>query len=236
MFRRLLDVIAIIFAMIAGLFLVGATITATNIDAVIDPIIGVILALMAAGVSLAIFYIARGKTPWSLFKFLKIRQYEKNVEACIRALLADISTNSSNPSMFKGIKTRYAENWGDIIKENFELKNSPELTALIVSVIFLQDMLYNDITYEQKEEIQKCIIDKIYDDDIRPHILFIMEFLVMLSHSWIKKEIKEDHYFLAIRDLHRAIFEGDDAHLDETEQYLVDGANRLKSRIRPKAA
>jgi len=167
-----------------------------------------------------------------LFGLSRKERYERKVEVALIALLADFVKDTDNISLLKGIKEIYSEHWDGVIEEGIELKNSPELTALMICVIFYQDMLRNHCSKNDIEYIRKCIIEDINDSDDEPSIVFKMKMTVLLANGWAGKEITQDQCALAIRDIHRAIFDGDDEYLDDTVTYLIEGVNRIKAQVR----
>lgn len=126
----------------------------------------------------------------------------------------------------------YAEHWSNIVEEGAQLGTPAELTALIIAVLFYQDMIINKASDEDLETKRKCILEKIYDDEIRPVIMFKIELTTLIAGSWADYEIDGDKFTRAIRDIHRAIFDGDDEHLDDTVQYFINGANRIRAQVK----
>ena len=167
-----------------------------------------------------------------MFGLSKKERYEGKVEGALIALLADFGNDADNTNLLKKIKKIYSEHWDGIICEGIELKQSPELTALMICVIFYQDMLRNHISEKDICNIRKYIIENINVSEDEPTIIFKMKMTALLANSWAGNEITEDNFVLAIRDIHRAIFDGDDEYLEDTMTYLIEGANQIKAQMR----
>ena len=162
----------------------------------------------------------------NVFGFSKKERYEREVEVSLHALFGDISGMPDKGFVAPKIKQLYEDHWDGVIKEGVELGNSPELTAFILAVIFYQDMINNQSTANDIKTIRKFILENNYDDEARPVIMFKIEFTIMVAVGWVD----EDKFVLALRDIHRAIFDGDDEHLEETIAYFIDGGNRIRDR------
>lgn len=167
-----------------------------------------------------------------MFGFSKKERYEQNVEVSLHSLFGDIGDTPKEDMIAPKIKQMYQEHWDGVIEEGIELSNPPELTASVLAVIFYQDMLNNHSTPEDVNLIRQCILENNYDDEVRPAIMFKIELFNVMAGGWAGKEIDEDWYVLGLRDIHRAIFDGDDEHLNETMNYFINGATRLKEQYK----
>ena len=164
--------------------------------------------------------------------FSKKERYEQEVEESLHALFGDISGMPDEGFVAPKIKQLYADHWDGVIKEMVELGNSPELTAFVLAVIFFQDMINNHLTADDIETIRKVILEKNHDPEARPLIMFKIELTTIVAGSWVDKELDGDKFCLGLRDIHRAIFDGDDEHLEETIAYFIDGGNRIRDQLK----
>ena len=167
-----------------------------------------------------------------MFGFSKKERYEREVVASLHALFGDISGMPDEGFIAPKIKQLYEDNWDGVIKEGVELGNSPELTAFALAVILYQDMINNHLTPYDIETIRKVILEKNYDAEERPFIMFKIEFTIMVAGSWVDKELDGDKFCLGLRDIHKAIFDGDDEYVEETFAYFIDGGNRIRDQLK----
>ncbi len=167
-----------------------------------------------------------------MFEFSKKERYEREVEESLHALFGDISGMPDEGFVAPKIKRLYEDHWDGVIKEGVELGNSPELTAFILAVIFYQDMINNHSTADDIETIRKFILEKNYDDEARPPIMFKIEFTTMVAGNWFDEELLGDNFFFGLRDIHRAIFDGDDEHVEETIAYFIDRGIALGDQLK----
>ena len=168
-----------------------------------------------------------------MFGFFKKERYERKVEVLFHALFGDISGMPDEDFVAPKIRQLYEDHWDGVIKEGFELGNSAELTAFIVAVIFYQDIINNHLTADEIETIRKFILEKNYDDEARPVIMSTIEWTTIVAGGWSDEELDEDKFSLGLRDIHRAIFDGDDEHLEETITYFIDAGNRIRDQNHP---
>ncbi len=164
--------------------------------------------------------------------FSKKERYEQEVEESLHALFGDISGMPDEGFVAPKIKQLYEDHWDGVIKEGVELGNSPELTAFVLAVIFYEDMINNHSTADDIETIRKFILEKNYDDEARPLIMFKIEFTSMVAGNWFDEELLGDTFFLGLREIHRAIFDGDDEHVEETIAYFIDRGNRIRDQLK----
>ena len=99
-------------------------------------------------------------------------------------------------------------------------------------MIFYQDMIKNQATDDDLTAMRRCILGNLYDDEERPAIIFKIELTTLVANGWTNSEIDGDKFVLALRDIHRAIFDGNDDHLNDTVAYFIDGANRIKAQVK----
>ncbi len=158
--------------------------------------------------------------------FSKKERYEREVVVSLHALFADIGDLPKEGFVAPKIKQWWEDRWDGMIKEEFESGKSPELTAFILAVIFYQDMINNYLTADDIETIRKFILENNYDDEARPVIMFKIEFTTTVAGGWVDLDL----LVLGLRDIHRAIFDGDDEHLEETITYFIDGGIRIRDQ------
>ncbi len=53
-----------------------------------------------------------------------------------------------------------------------------------------------------------------------------------MAGSWVDKELDGDKFCLGLRDIHRAIFDGDDENVEETIAYFNEGGNRIRDQLK----
>ncbi len=164
--------------------------------------------------------------------FSKKERYEREVEESLHALFGDISGMPDEGFVAPKIKQLYEDHWDGVIKEGVELGNSPELTAFVLAVTFYEDMINNHSTADDIETIRKFIHEKNYDDEARPLIMFKIEFTSRVAGNWFDEELLGDTFFLGLREIHRAIFDGDDEHVEETIAYFIDRGNRIRDQLK----
>ncbi len=164
--------------------------------------------------------------------FSKKERYEQEVEESLHALFGDISGMPDEGFVAPKIKQLYEDHWDGVIKEGVELGNSPKLTAFVLAVIFYEDMINNHSTADDIETIRKFILEKNYDDEARPLIMFKIEFTTMVAGSWFDEKSEGEKFFLGLREIHRAIFDGDDEHVEETIAYFIDRGNRIRDQLK----
>ena len=167
-----------------------------------------------------------------MFGSSKKERYEWEVEESLHALFGDISGMPDEGFVAPKIKQLYEDHWDGVIKEGVELGNSPELTAFVLAVIFYEDMINNHSTADDIETIRKFIHEKNYDDEARPLIMFKIEFTSRVAGNWFDEELLGDTFFLGLREIHRAIFDGDDEHVEETIAYFIDRGNRIRDQLK----
>lgn len=167
-----------------------------------------------------------------MFGLSKRERYEKDVIVSLHALFGDITGVKREQMIAPKLKDLYRAHWDGVIEEAIALNNAPELTALVLAVIFYQDMIKNQASEDDLATMRRCILENRYDDEKRPAIMFKIEFTTMVANGWTSREIDGDKFALALRDVHRAIFDGDDEHLNDTITYFIEGANRIKARVK----
>jgi len=145
----------------------------------------------------------------------------------LRILFGDVDGVSDDQMIAPKLGQLYESHWAGIVNEGIASGISAETAALVLAVTFYQDTIKNQATTEDVETIRRCILDKDHDDNHRPAIMFRMELSMAVANGWAGKKIGRDHFALALRDLHRAIFDGNDDHLDDTATYLIEGGDRL---------
>ena len=105
----------------------------------------------------------------------------------------------------------------------------PELAALILVVHFYEDMINNYCSSEDMETIKNSILEDTHDFENQPLLLFKITFTCLIARSWFQDEIiGRDAWGVAMRDVHRAIFDGDDEHLEKTMAFFIEGGSLLK--------
>ncbi len=167
-----------------------------------------------------------------MFEFSKKKKYEREVEESLHALFGDISGMPDEGFVAPKIKQLYEDHWDGAIKEGVELGNSAELTAFVLAVIFYEDMINNHSTADDIETIRKFILEKNYDDEARPLIMVKTEFTSMVAGNWFDEELLGDNFFLGLKDIHMAIFDGDDEHVEETIAYFIDRGNCIRDQLK----
>ena len=150
-----------------------------------------------------------------MFGSSKKERYEWEVEESLHVLFDDISGMPDEGFVAPKIKQLYEDHWDGVIKEGVELGNSPKLTAFVLAVNIYEDMINNHSTADDIETIRKFILEKNYDDEARPVIMFKIEFTSAVASGWFDKELDGDWFCIGLRDIHRAIFDGDDEHVEE---------------------
>lgn len=166
----------------------------------------------------------------NVFGFSNKERYEREVEVSLHAMFLDIDGVPDKDMVAPKIKQMYKDYWDGVIKEGVELGNSPELTAFTLAMIFYQDMINNHAIADDVEKIRNIILEKNYNDEARPVIMFKLEVTTAVASGWFDEELDGDKFVLGLRDIHRAIFDGDDEHLNETIAYFIDGGNRIRDR------
>ncbi len=58
------------------------------------------------------------------------------------------------------------------------------------------------------------------------------EFTSMVAGNWFDEELLGDNFFLGLKDIHKAIFDGDDEHVEETIAYFIDRGNRIRDQLK----
>lgn len=167
-----------------------------------------------------------------MFGLSKRERYEREVVVSLHALFGDIGDKPKEDMIAPHIKEKFQDNWDGVIEEGIELSNSPELTATALAVIFYQDMFNNHLAPEDVELIRQYILENNYDDEVRPIIMFKIELFTVMAGGWADDEFDGDWFVIGLRDIHRAIFGGDDEHLDQTIAYFINGSNRIKGQFK----
>jgi hypothetical protein len=147
-------------------------------------------------------------------------------------LFGDITGVKREQLIAQKLKDSYRKYWDGAMEEGVTLSHAAELTALVLAVIFYQDMIKNHVSEEDLAIMRRCIFDNLHDDELRPAIMFRIELTTLVANGWINSEIDGYDFALALRDIHRAIFNGDDEHLDKTIGYFIEGANRIKAQAK----
>ena len=164
-----------------------------------------------------------------MFGSSKKERYEWEVGESLHALFGDISGMPDEGFVAPKIKQLYEDHWDGVIKEGVELGNSPKLTAFVLAVIFYQDMINNHSTADDIETIRKFILENNYDDEARPVIMVKIEFTTMVAGSWFVEKLEGEIFFHGLREIHGAIFDGDDEHAEETIAYFMTGEPALET-------
>ncbi len=162
-----------------------------------------------------------------MLKFFKRRRYEYNLEIFLMTMF-----HGPDASEFvDNIKAKYSSDWKAIINEALEKGTTPEMTGAVLSSILYKDMLTNEVGPKVIKEMQAAIIN--HDHSVGPSgegafpYRLIMASLIMSRIG--TERFDEESKALWFRDIHRAIFGEDDAHLDDTLFYLFKAADNLRA-------
>jgi len=152
----------------------------------------------------------------------------------LHILFGDVDGVGDDQMIAPKLPRLYESHWAGIVDGGIASGIPAETAALVLAVFFYQDTIKNHATTEDVETMRRCILDKDHDDHHRPAIMFRMELSMAVANGWAGNKIGRDHFVLALRDLHRAIFDGNDDHLDDTVTYLIEGGDRLKKYLNRK--
>jgi hypothetical protein len=153
-----------------------------------------------------------------MFGLSQKERYESKVEVCLIALLADAWRTEAD-QVIPLLKKKYSEHWDGVLQEGIELRNSPETSALTITVNFYTDCITNLTTPKVILKIRQAIIN---DEMIVPNdLLFRMKVTFALASQWASKEISKDKLINSIRDIHRSIFNDDDKLFKNTLGYFL---------------
>lgn len=167
-----------------------------------------------------------------MFGLSKRERYEREVFAMVHALFGEYDGGEQEPFFAPLLRKAYATQWDRIIKEHADASVSAQLTALALAVIFHQDLITNHTSAEDLAAMRRCIVEGLYDEKTRPEIIARIEFTTMVANGWTQGIIEGKDFALALRDIHRAIFHNNDDHVDQTFDYFIEGANRLKENLK----
>jgi len=167
-----------------------------------------------------------------MFGLSKKERYEKRVIILLHAFFGDITGVEPETMIAPKIKELYREHWDGVIEEGVSLGNSPEQTAIVLTTIFYKDMFINQISAQETQNIRSYILDKVYENENLPNIIYRILITTLVANGMTGREISTDIFALFLRDIHRAIFDGDDERLNCTVEYFVEGSNQIKEQWR----
>jgi hypothetical protein len=155
-------------------------------------------------------------------------QYEGQILICVHALLAELQCYKRKEELTFALTRLYRELWDYLVPHGLQLKYSPELSAMIFTVLFYQDMIAHKIGDDMLAEIRRCIRDNEHHPARQPLILFHIQLTTRVANGWASdNRISVDDYRLALRDLHRVVFDDNDQNLDTTLAYFSMGHDEL---------
>ena len=159
-----------------------------------------------------------------MFGLSKRERYETRVEVIMAAMLG---AGDDGVTFAKEIKGRYTNFWSEAIEEGFKLGNSAEMTGAVFICFFYQEAFKYELPIDQIIKIQTAIICNDHSDNSEfPDRMFFSSLLMSVSDD---DKLPTDFKAAWFRDIHRAIFDGDDTHLEDTIKYLITGANDLRA-------
>lgn len=161
----------------------------------------------------------------AMFGLSKRERYEREVRANLSAMFG---AGSDGDDLAAGITQRYAEHWPGVIREGLELGNSADLTAAVISAIFYRDIIKAEASPDVVAEAKHAILDQVYESE--NGLLTRLTFTTLFVSSKAAK-LTADQKALWVRDIHRAIFDDDDLHVDTTITYLFGRADRLRAEF-----
>jgi hypothetical protein len=171
---------------------------------------------------------------FGLSKKEKFKKYEHKIIVFLHALFGETNANDEDRETWvtPKIKEVIGPNWVAILESSIESGNSPEATALAIAVTFYQIIL-NNTNVTELVKMRKCILERNYSDS--PLIFVKIIFTDLVANGWASgNEKHENLYTLALRDIHRAIFDGSDEYLNETIYYFMDAAERARTDYKHK--
>lgn len=162
-----------------------------------------------------------------MFGLSKWERYESKVDTFLAAMFG---AGDEGATLAKALKSCYSDSWEGVIREGLELGNTPEHTGAILSAIFYKDMILHEFTLDAVQRMREAIIAQDHSDDARfPFKLFYSALMMSVADD---ENISSDVQALWFRDIHRAIFDDDDTHLEDTNRYLFDGASDLRAQYK----
>ena len=160
-----------------------------------------------------------------MFRFFKRKRYENQVKIWIITMFGG---TGHAEKIFKTLRHKrwFSDHWKQVIEEGVELGNPPELIAATLNTIYWRDMITNIFTPEDVAAFRETIINHDHSDGALFPFGIKTGSLIVLSKNTFN--ISDDARALWFRDIHRAIFNDDDTHLDDTIEYLEEAVSKLR--------
>lgn len=159
-------------------------------------------------------------------------RYENEILIGLHALLADAEDLRRKNLITPTLKRLYRDLWEYLIEHGLKLRYSPELSALIFAVLFYQDVIAHKLNDDVLAEIRRCIRENEHDPARLPRILLRLEMTTIVADAWARgNRISADDFALAVRDIHRVVFDDNDATLEATLAYFIEGVERIHSGL-----